>query len=90
MLATPFLRPTHLRVGKRTHTTSRYDLAHGGAEPFMRTVGGDELNVCVDLAVLNKGAMAHNAAPQARRKHSFAQLGIGWPSNGNTLTCPET
>jgi hypothetical protein len=70
----------------------------------MRTVGGDELNVCVDLAVLNKGAMAHNAAPQARRKHthlpsltavgqamethSLAQLDSGWPSNGNTFTCP--
>ena len=43
-----------------------YNLSHGGAEPFMRSVGGDELNVCVDLAVLNKGHLGPNAAPMVR------------------------
>lgn len=38
--------------------------AHAGASPCVRSVGGDELNVCVDLAVLNKGALTSDTTPQ--------------------------
>ena len=50
---------------------------HDGAAPYMRSVGGDELNVCVDLAVLNKGALTPETTPQVRVGVVLAAVVVG-------------
>eukprot|EP00036_Acanthoecidae_sp_10tr_P011946 CAMPEP_0182927644 /NCGR_PEP_ID=MMETSP0105_2-20130417/13893_1 /TAXON_ID=81532 ORGANISM="Acanthoeca-like sp., Strain 10tr" /NCGR_SAMPLE_ID=MMETSP0105_2 /ASSEMBLY_ACC=CAM_ASM_000205 /LENGTH=619 /DNA_ID=CAMNT_0025065601 /DNA_START=14 /DNA_END=1873 /DNA_ORIENTATION=+ len=37
---------------------------HPGAAPCVRSVGGDELNVCVDLAILNAASLTPGTTPQ--------------------------